>query len=53
MLRKFNFLVSESHTTLESLKNPFAEDHDENDDEKKADHQNNSKRNRAAAGGGA
>jgi hypothetical protein len=26
MLRKLNFLISESSSTLESLKNPFAED---------------------------
>ena len=24
--KKFNYLISESHTTLESLRNPFAED---------------------------
>lgn len=26
LLRKFNFLISESNSTLDSLKNPFAED---------------------------
>jgi hypothetical protein len=26
LLRKFNFLISESNSTLESLKNPFASD---------------------------
>ena len=26
LARKFNFLISESNTTLDSLKNPFAED---------------------------
>ena len=28
LARKFNFLISESSTTLESLKNPFADDQD-------------------------
>lgn len=29
LLRKFNFLISESNSTLESLKNPFANEEDE------------------------
>jgi hypothetical protein len=31
LLRKFNFLISESNSTLESLRNPFAEDVEEID----------------------
>jgi len=31
LLRKFNFLISESNSTLESLRNPFAEEVEEID----------------------